>query len=101
MPSDEDLIKGYLEELRGFEAKGDEAGIKAVNAELKKLGHSAKAPAKRAEERQPKPGDVYPELKDKAWVRGEKDTAEEMKEAVTESEAVAPTLPAKGSKSAK
>jgi hypothetical protein len=86
MPSDEDLIKGYLEELRGFEAKGDEAGVKAVKAELRRLGALGKPPAKKAEERLPKAKDVFPELKDKAWVKGEKDHAEHLIEAVEEPE---------------
>jgi hypothetical protein len=92
------LIKGYLEELRQYEAKGDEAGVKAVKAELRALGADAKPPAKRAEERTPKPGEVFPELKDKAWSKGEKDTAETLKEGVEEAE---PAPAAKSAKAAK
>ena len=44
-------IEGLLEERRGYEAKGDEDGVVQVDAELKRVGHKAKAPAKRAAKR--------------------------------------------------
>lgn len=79
MPSPEDLIIGYLEELRGYEASGDAAGAKAVKAELKALGYDGKTPAQRAETRDRPASDVYPELKDPAWAGAEKKAAKELK----------------------
>jgi hypothetical protein len=50
--TDDDLtretIAALLEERRGYEQRGDDEKIKAVNAELKRLGHKGKAPGKRA-----------------------------------------------------
>jgi len=44
-------IAGLLEERRGYEVKGDTDAIAQVDAELKRVGHKAKAPAKRSEKR--------------------------------------------------
>lgn len=56
MPKESDemtaaYIAGLLEERRGYVAKGDDAAVAEVDAELKRVGHKAKAPAKRATKR--------------------------------------------------
>lgn len=51
-------IAGLLEERRGYEIYGNEAGLAAVDAELERLGHKAKAPAKRATKLTPKKADA-------------------------------------------
>jgi hypothetical protein len=44
-------IAGLLAERAGLEQKGDDEAVKAVDAELKRMGHEAAAPAQRAERR--------------------------------------------------
>ena len=44
-------IRGLLDERRGYVARGDDARVAGVDAELKRVGYEAKAPAKRAEKR--------------------------------------------------
>ena len=44
-------IAALLEERRGYERAGDDAAVAGVDAELERVGHKAKAPAKRAERR--------------------------------------------------
>lgn len=45
---DQVTIKALLEERRGYEIYGNQGGLDAVDAELERLGHNAKPPAKRA-----------------------------------------------------
>jgi hypothetical protein len=47
----EAYIAGLLREREGLVIREDEEGIAAVDAELRRVGHKAKAPAKRAEKR--------------------------------------------------
>lgn len=44
-------IAGLLRERAGREQMGDEASVKVIDAELRRVGHKASAPAKRAEKR--------------------------------------------------
>lgn len=44
-------IKAIIREREGYVARGLDERVDAVDAELKRLGHSAKAPAKRAQTR--------------------------------------------------
>ena len=44
-------IAALLEERRGYEAAGDDGAVAGVDAELARVGHKAKTPAKRAERR--------------------------------------------------
>lgn len=44
-------VAALLDERRGYEARGDEAGVAGVDAELERVGRKAKTPAKRAERR--------------------------------------------------
>jgi hypothetical protein len=44
-------IAGLLRERAGREREGDEDSVKVIDAELKRVGGKAKAPAKRAEKR--------------------------------------------------
>lgn len=46
-----DYIIGLLREKQGYEAKGDADGVRAVEAELARVGHEAAPPAKRAVKR--------------------------------------------------
>jgi len=46
-----DYIKSLLEERRGCERRGLTDRVKDIDAELRKVGHEAKTPAKRAESR--------------------------------------------------
>ena len=46
-----DYIKSLLEERRYCERWGEDDRVKAINAELRKVGHEAAAPVKRAESR--------------------------------------------------
>ena len=46
-----DYIKSLLEERRYCERWGQDERVKDINAELRKVGHEAKTPAKRAESR--------------------------------------------------
>lgn len=41
-------IRALLAERKGYEIHGNKDGLAAVDAELKRLGHEAKPPAKRA-----------------------------------------------------
>jgi hypothetical protein len=41
-------ISALLSEREGYERYGDTANLKAVDAELSRVGHEAKAPAKRS-----------------------------------------------------
>lgn len=45
------IIAALLRERRAYEIHGDKGGVKAVDAELRRLGHEAAPPAKRAERR--------------------------------------------------
>lgn len=47
----QDYISGLLREKRGYEVKGDADGVKAVQAELERVGYKAAPPAKRAQKR--------------------------------------------------
>lgn len=47
----QDIIRALLEERRGYEIHGNTDSLKAVDAELKRLGAQAKPPAKRAAKR--------------------------------------------------
>lgn len=49
-----DRIKALLRERAGYEQRGNQARVDAVNAELTRLGHGASAPQKRADKR-PRP----------------------------------------------
>jgi hypothetical protein len=56
MPEDtkeqrKDYVAGLLRERGGAVAREDDEHIAAIDAELKRMGHEAKAPAKRAESR--------------------------------------------------
>jgi hypothetical protein len=51
MPDKADIIKSLLAELAAFKDAGDEENIAGVEAELRRHGHEAKSPAKRAETR--------------------------------------------------
>ena len=44
-------ISALLNELHGYEQNGKEERAESVRAELRRVGHEAKAPAKRAETR--------------------------------------------------
>ena len=44
-------IEALLRERAGLLINGDEEGVAAVDAELRRVGHKASAPAKRAEKR--------------------------------------------------
>jgi len=44
-------IAALLEERRGYEMNGDADAVAGVDTELKRVGHKAKAPAKRATKR--------------------------------------------------
>ena len=44
-------IAGLLRERAGREQEGDEKSVKVIDAELRRVGHKAAAPAKRAEKR--------------------------------------------------
>lgn len=46
-----DYIKSLLEERTGCEKRGLTDRVKDIDAELRKVGHEAKTPAKRAESR--------------------------------------------------
>ena len=43
-----DMIAALLREREGYERYGNPDGVKQVDAELERLGHKAKPPAKRA-----------------------------------------------------
>lgn len=45
------MIAALLRERRGYEIHGDEGGMAAIDRDLKRLGHEAAAPPKRAERR--------------------------------------------------
>ncbi len=47
----QDLIAAYIEERRGYEIHGNTEGVKAVNAELARLGAEGKPKAKRSQKR--------------------------------------------------
>jgi hypothetical protein len=47
----EAYIAALLRERVGRELDGDDDSMKKIDAELKRVGHQAKAPAKRAEKR--------------------------------------------------
>jgi hypothetical protein len=51
MPSKEDWIKALLIDLADAKARGDEAMVPLIEAELRHYGHEAAPPAKRAETR--------------------------------------------------
>jgi hypothetical protein len=44
-------IKGLLDERAGYEKRGDTDRVNEVNEQLRRLGHDAETPAKRAERR--------------------------------------------------
>jgi hypothetical protein len=44
-------ITALLDERRGYERRSNNDGLKAVDAELKRIGHEAQTPAKRADTR--------------------------------------------------
>lgn len=50
-------IAGLLREREGLVIREDEEAIAAVDAELRRVGHKAKPPAKRAERRPASPGE--------------------------------------------
>lgn len=47
----QDIIRALLAERRGYEVHNNTDGVKAVDAELKRLGAAAKPPAKRSSKR--------------------------------------------------
>jgi hypothetical protein len=49
-------IAGLIRERAGREIDDDKEALKAIDAELKRLGHDASPPAKRASERPAKKG---------------------------------------------
>lgn len=56
-------IVALLRERAGYEAMGFADRVKEVDAELRRLGHEAKPPAKRAEKRPAAPGEKRGEAK--------------------------------------
>lgn len=46
-----ELIAALIRERRGFEIHGDAAGMAEIDKQLKRLGHEAVVPSKRAEYR--------------------------------------------------
>lgn len=44
----QEYISALLEERRGYEMFGNADGLAAIDAELARVGHKAKAPSKRA-----------------------------------------------------
>lgn len=44
-------IAGLIHERNVYEKRGDQDGVEQVNAQLRKIGHDAAAPQKRAERR--------------------------------------------------
>lgn len=81
-------LAGYEFRLGQAETDEDKAAqrenIRAVKASLKAFGAEAAPPSKRAEKleapKEPKPKEVFPELKDKEWVKGEPAAVEELKD---------------------
>jgi len=53
MAVDQEVIESLLNELRKYEARGDEDNVRGVKNELARLGYKAAAPAKRAEKASP------------------------------------------------
>jgi hypothetical protein len=54
MAVDKEVIESLLNELRKYEAAGNEDNVRAVKNELSRLGYKAAAPSKRAEKASPR-----------------------------------------------
>lgn len=50
-----DYIAALLREREGYERYGNAEGLASVDAELERVGHKAKTPARRATKMTPKP----------------------------------------------